>query len=353
MRVLFVYKYLTYGGGCETVLRARLDRLPALGVDAEAWFLYDCGGRELFAGLGDRVRIGSVDELSAYCAATRPDFISTLDTEEVFPLYRAGQVDAGLIVEVHTSYSESQTYLRALEGLPIRGFLAPSEFQCEVVRRISGTSLPVFVAPNPVRDVFLSEPVDFDPPPQVPLVAWIGRLDDLKNWQEFIAIAGQVRQSIQDVSFWLVGRFVDRTGDEKLRALARHAGALPGLRWFRGVSHGAVARVLDAVRTSGGVYVSTSTGESFGMTVAEAMARGCPVVVPASGPFLEYVEDGKNGWFYPLGSVKKAARTVATLLGDPERRRTSGRAARTTILARYAPEPAVAVLVELLGRLQA
>ncbi len=56
MKVLFVYKYLTLGG-CETVLRARLDGLTALGVDARAWFLNDGPGRSIFAGVEDRVHL--------------------------------------------------------------------------------------------------------------------------------------------------------------------------------------------------------------------------------------------------------------------------------------------------------
>jgi glycosyltransferase involved in cell wall biosynthesis len=108
-------------------------------------------------------------------------------------------------------------------------------------------------------------------------------------------------------------------------------------------------RLLDATRDSGGVVVSTSRSESFGMTVAEAMARRCAVVVPAQGPFPEYVRDGENGLCYRPGSVQEAAHRVEVLLSDAAFRRRLGENARRDILALCGPEHALAVLARELA----
>ena len=101
---------------------------------------------------------------------------------------------------------------------------------------------------------------------------------------------------------------------------------------------------FDAVRDSGGAAVTTSRGESFGMTVVEAMARRCPVLVPDAGPFTDFVTDGVSGGLYRPGSAKSAADRLQTLLGDSALRERCGRRAREIVLERYAPGPALAVL---------
>jgi glycosyltransferase involved in cell wall biosynthesis len=112
-------------------------------------------------------------------------------------------------------------------------------------------------------------------------------------------------------------------------------------------------RVLDGVRASGGVLVSTSRGESFGMAVVEGMARGCAVVVPSLGPFPEFVEHGVTGRMYRPGDERQAAMEVAVFLQDADERALCGRRAREAILARHAPEVALRLLADELHKVVA
>src|SRR4029078_5969265 len=81
--VLFAYKFLTIGG-VETVLRARMDGLDPLGVEAHAWFFHDLGGGSMVGGVEERVRIG--DPAACVAAAEREgfDLLCSIDSEEVF-----------------------------------------------------------------------------------------------------------------------------------------------------------------------------------------------------------------------------------------------------------------------------
>lgn len=342
MRVLFVYKYLTVGG-VEAVLRARLEGLPPQGVDAHAWFLADSGGRSLFRGLDARVHVGDLQALQQHLRAGRYDLVTTIDTEEVFPLFVQDGAPAPLVVEAHSAYLENLGYLRGCDDT-VRAVFAPSDCHAALVQRYLGADRSVRIVPNPVHPTFLDDVVPGQSCSPRPIVAWIGRLDTQKNWKGFLQVASRMRDLGADAEFWMVGRASPPRGAEALRKLATRAGVLPRLRWFNGLPFQVMPRLLDEVRDSGGLAVVTSRGESFGMTVVEAMARGCSVVVPDQPPFTDFVEHGQTGHCYRAGSMDEAADQATALLADAAHRSACGSRARSRILTRYSPDAALAVL---------
>jgi len=351
VKVLFVYSYLTLGG-VEAVLRARLDGLERHGIEAHAWFFHDFGGRSIFAGIEDRVHVGDLAACMAFLRESRFDFLSSIDTEAVFAGYEEPSPGLPpLIVECHSAYLANIEYLRRVRRLNPVALFTPSEHQRRTVRERAGEGVEVRVVPNPVRQVFVEEPSPFLAPPRRPVLAWLGRLDEHKNWKGFLEIAGEVATRGVAAEAWIAGRPVEAAQVAELLERSRAEGVLHRLRWFRGLPHERIPAFFDAVRDSGGVAVTTSRGESFGMTVAEAMARRCPVLVPGTGPFDEFVADGVTGGFYKPGSIRSAADRLETFLSDAALRDACGRRAREVILERYAPGPAVAVLAEELGRL--
>jgi glycosyltransferase involved in cell wall biosynthesis len=148
-----------------------------------------------------------------------------------------------------------------------------------------------------------------------------------------------------------VGASPDETIHEKLFKRCKRAGILNHMKWFRGFPHQHMPALLDAVRSSGGVVMSTSKGDSFGMTIAEGMARGCPVVVPSGGPFDEFVVDGVHGCSYRLGSPRDGASKVGSLLEDGRFREAAGRRGRESILERHHPQIALQILATELKRM--
>ena len=84
--------------------------------------------------------------------------------------------------------------------------------------------------------------------------------------------------------------------------------------------------------------------EPFGLVVAEALAAGCPVVVPDTGGPAEIV-DSDCALLYAPGDPRAAGRALAELVGDPElaqrkgdagRRRASRHLDRTRSAAQFA-----------------
>ncbi len=97
---------------------------------------------------------------------------------------------------------------------------------------------------------------------------------------------------------------------------------------------GSTQNIEDWLR-QGDLLLSTSSMESFGMSIAEAMATGLPVVAYRVGGIPEVVEEGVQGRLVEEGDVCAAARAVGSILADPELARVYGRNARTRIESNF------------------
>jgi glycosyltransferase involved in cell wall biosynthesis len=72
-------------------------------------------------------------------------------------------------------------------------------------------------------------------------------------------------------------------------------------------------------------------GEAFGLTIAEAMAAGRPVVGCHVGAVPELIEDGVTGLLVPPADPPAMAAAIARLLHEPELRDAMGSAARQRV----------------------
>jgi glycosyltransferase involved in cell wall biosynthesis len=349
MKALFIYKFLTLGG-VEAVLCARLEGLHAYGVESRAWFLEDGPGRCVFDGVTERISIGGLSDLQRHLDGWRPDVLTTVDSPEIFPLLRQLSWRLPAVIEVHTPYRENRAYLRRLKGLPLSALFVPTAYQGEKLVGATVPGLPVRIVPNLLTADFMETPRPLVPAPPRPVIAWVGRLDALKNWKGLLDTARLLLRGEACTEFWIIGSGQGPSVHTDLYESARRSSVLPSLKWWIDIPHAQVPRLLDAVRDSGGVALSTSRRESFGMAIAEAMARGCPVVVPDMGPFTELVEDKVHGRLYRPGSAKDAAEKVASLLVDHPLHEACGRQARERVLSRHSPDVALPILAEELRR---
>lgn len=68
--------------------------------------------------------------------------------------------------------------------------------------------------------------------------------------------------------------------------------------------------------------------ETFGLTIAEAMAFGLPVIVPPVGGPTELVTDGREGYLVDSRDAEKLAQRLSGLIDDPTTAREMSAAAR-------------------------
>ena len=109
--------------------------------------------------------------------------------------------------------------------------------------------------------------------------------------------------------------------------------------------------IYSLVGASAGVTLSVTKDESFGMSVAEAMACECPVVCPNVGALPELLEGDLESSMYPGGEIEAAAERVVSLLDSANERERLLKAGRKRIVERYSLEIVGAQYMELLSGL--
>ena len=98
------------------------------------------------------------------------------------------------------------------------------------------------------------------------------------------------------------------------------------------ISHQDTA-LVNALQRRAAVVVQKSIREGFGLTVAEAMWKGTPVIGGNVGGIRHQIEDGVNGFL--VSSVEETARRIVQLIQDPKLRREMGKRAKETVRKKF------------------
>jgi len=170
--------------------------------------------------------------------------------------------------------------------------------------------------PNPPSPLALSP----SPPKRVPPTGhieliWWGRLEErTKRVSALLDIAVELQRL--DVSFRLtvVGPDWDDMTSRRLAAAARRRGVSKRVRVLGAMRGARLQEEIDAAH----LFVSTSAVEGYQLTIAEAQARGLPVVM-FELPWLTLVQDNPGIISVPQQDARAVAAEISALLTDPER----------------------------------
>lgn len=96
------------------------------------------------------------------------------------------------------------------------------------------------------------------------------------------------------------------------------------------------ALMVNALQRKAAVVVQKSLAEGFGLTVAEAMWKGKPVVASRVGGIGDQIEDGRSGILVDdPANLREFGEAVVGLLDDPARARELGRAAKRRVASLF------------------
>lgn len=157
-------------------------------------------------------------------------------------------------------------------------FLAPSRFTAEK-HRSEGIRRPIAVLPN-----FVPEAAPRGEPPPRPVFFYAGRLEASKGPDALLTAARRL-----DAEFRIAG-------DGPLaQDLARRSSGLSNVSLLGRLSSQDVGRQIDSATA---VVVPSRCLETFGLTAAEALMRGVPVVARRLGALTEIVEETGGGLLF-------------------------------------------------------
>ena len=169
-------------------------------------------------------------------------------------------------------------------------------------------------------------------------VVFLGRLHPIKGLDVLIDAMSELTAAVPEAELVIAGRDEVGLWPELVRRVNR---LTPRARvTYVGVVSGeAKSRLL----ASASALALTSHSESFGMVVAEALARGTPVVTTRGCPW-ECVEEHGAGFWVPRRK-DEIARALRKILSAPDRGATMQRAARV-LAASFSPERVGAAMKE-------
>jgi glycosyltransferase involved in cell wall biosynthesis len=352
----FYYDYCNLGG-VTSILKQRiaLMRRRAIRTPIVLNFLRDLGGRpDLEALPGVSVRLCPDDHFRPWCATqigSRPDARHILlDQPEVVALL--GDSVPGLVYEVHTSLEQAFRRMRGVSFAAVDRILCPSAWlRSKLAEVLIGYPADrIRVCPNFV------DPALFRPLPPgpgavgEPILLWVGKLNADKNLGDAFEIMRRLRERVAFRPVVVTGGGVDRAAVTTLLWRIEALGLSERIRWIANLSNTDMPALLADVRGSGGVLLSTSKFESFGLAVLEAMSCGVPAVCAAVGGLQEVVRHGTDGYLYPLPEPAVAVEHLHRLLTDRGHQDDMGTAAIRGA-ERFAAEPAMDLYIqELLGQ---
>jgi glycogen synthase len=169
-------------------------------------------------------------------------------------------------------------------------------------------------------------------------VLFAGRFEDRKGIDVLLQVIPSLCQEFKRARFILVGEDRPRADGSTLssRFCARHARApfrdrviFPGK-----VSDSEIERYLAQCE----IFVGPSRYESFGLVFVEAMMFGKSVVGCRVGGMKEVIAEGVTGLLAEPGDPESLRAALASLLADPAKRETFGKAGRARFLEHYTRE---------------
>ena len=184
-----------------------------------------------------------------------------------------------------------------------------------------------------------------DPDNKIKKVALVGRISAWKGQRVFIEAADEVLRDRDDVEFLIAGSVLFEEEDYKkdieelieafnIKDKVKFLDFVPDIREFlQGIDIMAHCSIIP---------------EPFGLSVAEAMASGVPVVASRAGGIVEMVEDEASGLLYPPGNYKELADRLNRLLDDSDLRKRVAVNARKTIEMRFDIKEAARKIEEIL-----
>lgn len=163
------------------------------------------------------------------------------------------------------------------------------------------------------------------------IVGVVGRLRNEKGQATLLDSMKTVKRELPESVLLVVGDGPDRP---YLEEMAKKFGLDSHVKWLGQKDHGEVLRLYNIMD----VVVVPSVFEGFGLTAAEAMAAGKPVVASYVDGLSEVVQNEMTGLLVPPNNKKAFSEAIVRLLSNPGRAALMGAHGREFIRKNFSLE---------------
>ncbi|MFD1135028.1 glycosyltransferase family 4 protein [Paenibacillus sp. PDC88] len=316
MKILFTF--FNPSGGMETLNRIRSKALMARGYECHLLYAVDGEGRKNIKGIktfvtNDNEEIKRIIESEDYDIIVVCTDIHLLQKvkemgfrgKAVFEIQGLGTTDTALeLLKVFDSgireYADALLYPRTSHLKQWFEQIFPA--------------IPQFCFDDPLDTEHFGY-VSYPPKPY-PIIGWIGRIEQNKNWSEYLRIGFELRKQIPDLYLWMFDddTLSDPSQKDYFEFSVRTLNLSERLIRYSNIPHELMADYLSIIGDSGGFLCSTSIKEGFGYAVAEAMLCRCPVLSTDSDGVKRFIKHNVTGKYYNLGDIKHAVGESLTLM---------------------------------------
>lgn len=150
-----------------------------------------------------------------------------------------------------------------------------------------------------------------------PVIGIVGRLAEQKGHAVLLHAIAEVLKTVPEATLLIIGDGPER---ESLEETSRSLGLVDNLVWLGSKSQVEVFQLYGIMD----VFVMPSLYEGFGLTAAEAMAAGVPVVASNVEGLREVIENQHTGYLCQPGDSLDLASRLKELLADPDLAKTMG-----------------------------
>jgi glycosyltransferase involved in cell wall biosynthesis len=317
MNILFVF-YVP-SGGVETLNRQRCSALKKYHINGHC--LYYEKRRELVNDHNVPTFITKDDgEIKKILETGNYSAIVVVSDFQALPRFRNMGYKGKIIVEIQ-GYGPKEVARTALSNaIPIvtahaDGFLNPKTPHIIQLLDELYPSFPKFSFNNcfdTCQFSYRSIPMN-----NGPMIAWIGRIEDNKNWREFLQIGNQlINQYNSNLELHM---FEDPTiSDPKERNefenLIKQLNLNKNLTLHSNVPNFKMADFFSNIGDSGGFLCSTSKVEGAPYSILEAMSCKCPVLTTDSDGVKSAIIHDLTGKYYTLGNIAEAVKEAKELM---------------------------------------
>lgn len=314
-KVCFIYPWATLGG----VERVLLNRAMAFKhylpeVSVNFYFLHDAGGGPPFAAAMTQYGLNATASI-VYSLNQNYDLVFIIDCPQAVSL--CIKRSQRYVIECHTPYAENRSYLAKLSKTCER-LITPSSFFSNLIRNeFPMLPVPVSELRNFVPWDIHSQQSSFNnclPCWKLKPILFLGRLDRLKDPLSLLD-AFQILEHRRKNEFMLLfcgpkSSEINLEKEISRRSLESRSVLLPPIPFA------STGRLLHSVSRSGGLFVSPSNGESFGLSAAEAISSLVPPVLSAIEPHINLVRGYEKVFTYPLGDTKQLSERMEMIFDN-------------------------------------